>query len=287
MEYPMCTLILGEGKLEGLASTAIHEIAHSWYQMTLASNEALNAWMDEGFADFACDETIAAITNTPNDHAGSYKSYFTVVNNNLLEAPNQHSDHFITNRGYRTGSYVAGALFLNQMRYIIGDKNLYAGLKRYYNTWKFRHPEPNDFVRVMEKTSGLQLHWYLRYWINSNKKIDYEIKEVTDGGERTNVTLARIGEMPMPIDLTVTYKDGVKEMFYIPLNEMMGGKPVEDTSIKREELTEWRWVDPTYQLTINKPKSSIALIEIDPSQRMADINKANNKWVQSESPNSN
>ncbi len=285
MEYPMCTLILGEGKLEGLAGTAVHEIAHSWYQMVLASNEALHAWMDEGFADFSSDETLAFITQTEDDHAIAYKNYLALVANNMLEVPNQHSDHFITNKGYKTGSYTTGDLFLNQLSYIMGDKNFYVGMKRYYNTWKFRHPEPNDFIRVMEKTSGLQLHWFYRYWINTNKKIDYEIREVVGSGDRTEVTLARIGDIPMPIDLVVTFKDGSKQLLYVPLNEMMGSKPAEDTSIKTETLADWAWVNPTYKLTIDKAESEIASIEIDPSKRMADIQRSNNKWTPSESSN--
>jgi hypothetical protein len=157
-------------------------------------------------------------------------------------------------------------------------------MRRYYNTWKFHHPEPNDFMRIMEKSSGLQLHWFMRYWINSNKKIDYEIHEVADGGDRTEVTLGRVGDIPMPIDLVVTYKDGTKELLYIPLNEMMGGKPAEQASIKTEQLPDWAWVNATYKATISKPLSSIATIEIDPSQRMADVNRANNKWTPSDSP---
>jgi hypothetical protein len=278
MEYPMCTLILGEGKLEGLASTAIHEIAHSWYQAVLASNEALHAWMDEGFADFAHDEVIASITHTEGKHAGAYKTYFARTNLGLFEVPNQHSDHFETDRGYKVGSYTTGEVFLQQLQYIVGEANFYKGMKRYYNTWKFRHPEPNDFLRVMEKTSGMQLHWYYRYFINSNKTIDYEINEVNDNGDRTEIALKRIGLVPMPIDLVVTFKDGTKESLYIPLNETMGGKPPEDPSLKTDVLPDWAWVNPGYKAIVQRPVTEIAKIEIDPSLRMADVNRTNNTW---------
>lgn len=277
MEYPMCTLVVGEGKLEGLASTVVHEIAHSWYQMALASNESLHAWMDEGFADFACDEFLAHYTNTANDHAASYKSYFSVVNAGAYEIPDMHSDHFNTNKGYRTGSYVAGALFAHQMKYVIGEKNFYTGFKRYYNTWKFRHPEPNDFIRVMEKTSGLQLHWFLRYWTQTTKKIDYEIDDVLESGDSTKVILRRSGDIPMPIDLLVRYKDGSTEWRYIPLNEMMGAKPAED-AITRVVETDWHWTNPTYTIVLPKKISGIQSLEIDPSKRMADVSPANNIW---------
>lgn len=282
MEYPMCTLILGEGSQAGLNGVMAHEVAHSWYQMTLASNEALYSWMDEGFTDFASDEALNSITNQPNTHAGSYASYFGLVNSGLQEVATQHSDHYTTNRAYSTAAYSMGAVFLQQLKYLIGDEAFYTGMKRYYNTWKMKHPEPNDFLRIMEKVSGQQLHWYYRYWIQTTKRIDYGVGSVTEVNGNAMVELQRVGEFPMPIDLVVTYQDGSKELFYIPLNEQLGSKPVEDKTMKRTELPQWPWVYPTYTVQVNRKVADIKSIEIDPSQRLADINRKNNEKVLSE-----
>lgn len=282
MEYPMCTLILGEGTQAGLNGVMAHEVAHSWYQMTLASNEALYSWMDEGFTDFASEEALNSITNQPNTHAGSYASYFGLVNSGLQEVATQHSDHYTTNRAYSTAAYSMGAVFLQQLKYLIGDEAFYKGMKRYYNTWKMRHPEPNDFVRIMEKVSGQQLHWFYRYWIQTTKRIDYGVGSVTEVNGNTLVELQRIGEFPMPIDLLVTYKDGSKELFYIPLNEQLGAKPIEDKNLKRTTLADWPWVYPTYTVQLNRNSGEIQSIEIDASQRLADINRKNNLKVLTE-----
>lgn len=282
MEYPMCTLILGEGSQAGLNGVMAHEVAHSWYQMTLASNEALYSWMDEGFTDFASDEALNSITNQPNTHAGSYASYFGLVNSGLQEVATQHSDHYTTNRAYSTAAYSMGAVFLQQLKYLIGDEAFYTGMKRYYNTWKMKHPEPNDFLRIMEKVSGQQLHWYYRYWIQTTKRIDYGVGSVTEVNGNAMVELQRVGEFPMPIDLVVTYQDDSKELFYIPLNEQLGSKPVEDKTMKRTELPQWPWVYPTYTVQVNRKVADIKSIEIDPSQRLADINRKNNEKVLSE-----
>ncbi len=283
MEYPMCTLILGEGSLAGVSGTMAHEVAHSWYQMTLASNEALHAWMDEGFTDFASSEAMSAILNETNPpHQGSYSSYFSLVNSGLQEPANQHSDHFNTNRAYSTMAYSMGAVFLEQLKYLIGEENFYKGMKRYYNTWKMKHPEPNDFIRIMEKTSGLQLHWYLRYWINTTKRIDYGISRIAETEGNTLIELNRIGEFPMPIDLVVSFKDGSKKSFYISMNELLGNKPSEKGNEGRIALEPWPWVNSSYSLIINNKESEIESIEIDPSQRMADVNRKNNKLVLSE-----
>jgi hypothetical protein len=282
MEYPMCTLILGEGSQAGLNGVMAHEVAHSWYQMALASNESLYAWMDEGFTDFASDEALATIANQPITHAGSYTSYFNLVSSGLQEPASQHSDHFTTNRAYSTAAYSIGSVFLHQLKYIMGEEAFYKGMKRYYNTWKMRHPEPNDFLRVMEKESGLQLHWYHRYWIQTTKRIDYSIGNMIEKGGSTIINLERLGEFPMPIDLVVTLKDGTKELYYIPSNEMMGKKSIENKAIKQTDLAAWPWVNPTYAVDINRKLSEVESIEIDPSLRMADINRKNNKVIVSE-----
>jgi len=82
--------------------------------------------------------------------------------------------------------------------------------------------------------------------------------------------------MPMPLDVLVTYKDGSKEMHYIPLGLMYGKKSAED-SIRRIEHNEWQWVNPEYKMEILRNAGEIKQIEIDPSMRMADINRVNNK----------
>src|SRR5690606_13773473 len=129
---------------------------HSWYQGVLASNEALYPWLDEGFTDFAANESLASIFNEENPHQGSYAAYFSLVASGDQEPASQHSDHYNTNRAYTIAAYSMRTVFLNQLKYIIGEQNFYTGMRRYYNTWKFKHPEPNDFIRVMEKASGIQ-----------------------------------------------------------------------------------------------------------------------------------
>jgi hypothetical protein len=276
MEYPMCTLITGERSFGSLVGVTAHEAAHAWYQGVLASNESLYPWFDEGFTDFASNESMSFMFNEPNVHVGSYGGYFGLVKSGLQEPASQASDHFTTNRAYGVAAYSMGTVFLHQLKYIIGEEVFYKGMRQYFNTWKFKHPEPIDFVRIMEKVSGMQLKWYHSYWINTTKRIDYGIKNTLDNGTETYVTLERIGEMPMPIDLVVTYKDGSKEMFYIPLSEMLGNKGIEDKTLPRNDLEAWPWVNPSYIVKINKRSSEIATIEIDPSLRMADIDRKNN-----------
>ncbi|ATL47323.1 peptidase M1 [Chitinophaga caeni] len=281
MEYPMATLILGNGTMAGLYGVAVHEWMHSWYQGMLATNESLYPWMDEGFTTFAEDNIIYNTTPSLKGKwplQNSYRSYFYLTGNGLEEPMSTHSDHYNTNMGYSITAYSKGAVFMEQLGYIIGAANRDQGLLNYYWEWRFKHPNVNDFIRVMEKQSGIQLDWYKLYFVYSTKHIDYGIQSVEERNGKTVVTLARVGKMPMPIDLVLTTKDGKKIMHYIPLGLMFNNKPNEDPSMTRVEHANWKWTSPTYECVIDMPKNEIQSLEIDPSQRMADVDRENNVY---------
>ncbi|MEM6725480.1 MAG: M1 family metallopeptidase, partial [Bacteroidota bacterium] len=206
MEYPMCTLINGKGGKSAVESVTIHEVIHSWYQMVLATNEALYAWMDEGFTTYATNVVKMELYQTnANLHTRTYGNYFYYASAGAEEPMSTHADHYDTNGAYSIGSYVKGAVFVHQLEYIVGKETFDKGMLRYYDEWAFKHPEPNDFIRVMEKESGLELDWYKEYFVNSTKTIDYGIKSVKENGNQIVVDLERIGYMPMPVDVEVEY----------------------------------------------------------------------------------
>ena len=280
MEYAMCTLILGQGTFEGLLGVTAHEMAHSWFQHVLASNESKHGWMDEGFTSFIEDYALNQMSDkkVENPFAGAYKGYYSMVSSGKELPQATHADRFDENRVYSITSYSKGEIFLAQLIYLIGKDNLMATLKKYYSDFKFTHLTPNDIKRSAERVSGANLDWYLTDWTKTINTIDYGIKEVKDNANQTIVTLERIGRMPMPIDLLVEYTDGTMESFYIPLRMMSFEKENPTPSIKRTVLGDWTWAHPTTQFTIAKPKSSIKKITIDPSGLMADVKQDNNVY---------
>ena len=280
MEYAMCTLILGQGTFEGLLGVTAHEMAHSWFQHVLASNELKHGWMDEGFTSFIEDYALNQMSDkkVENPFEGAYKNYFSMVNSGKELPQTTHADRFDENRVYSITSYSKGEVFLAQLIYLIGKENLMKTLKKYYSDFKFKHPTPNDIKRSAERVSGANLDWYLTDWTKTTNTIDYGIREPRDIGERTIVTLERNGRMAMPIDLLVEYTDGTMESFYIPLRMMNFEKENPNPAIKRTVLGDWAWAFPTMEFMIAKPKSAIKKITIDPSGLMADIKKENNTY---------
>jgi hypothetical protein len=265
MEYAMSTLITGERKFGSLFGVTAHEMAHTWFQFLLATNESLHPWMDEGFTSYISNKATAEILETgANPNAGAYRGYNYVVQNNIEEPLSTHADRYHINTAYSVASYSKGSIFLSQLEYIIGAENTAKGIKKYFTDFSFKHPTPNDIKRSMEKVSGIHLDWYLNEWTQTLHTIDYGVKSV----EGNRITLERIGKMPMPIDIEVTYKDGSKEHFNIPLRIMRGNKPTSATVIE-----DWGWAIPTYTFTTSK---NIKSVVIDKSNLMADINDENN-----------
>jgi hypothetical protein len=285
MEYPMATLITGERPMNSLVGVSIHELFHSWYQMILGTNESLYPWMDEGFTSFSSSEIMNYLKSKSliegeiqdNPHYNVTRSFAGFTASGLEEPLSTHSDHYTTNTAYGVGSYTKGSVFLKQLEYIIGKESFDQGLMNYFETWKFKHPNPNDFIRVIEKTAGMELDWYLQYWVNSTATIDYEVADLQSTKRGTNVMLKKVGRMPMPIDLTIKRTDGKVTMFTIPLRIMRSEKSKEQ-DINLLVLPDWPWTHADYSFELPYPKDEIESVEIDPSYRMADIDLDNNVW---------
>jgi hypothetical protein len=278
MEYAMSTLITGERSLSSLVGVMVHELAHSWFHGVLASNESLYPWMDEGFTSYASNLAMASIFQaSATPHRGSYGGYYRLVKSGLEEPMSTHADHYQTNSAYGAAAYSKGAVFLAQLGYVIGEEARDRGMLRYWNTWKFKHPNVNDLVRVMEKESGLELDWYKEYFVYTTKTIDYAVKEVKASEGGTSITLERVGAMPMPVDVVITYKDGTKELVYLPLEMMRGEKKAEANAPSIVLSQDWSWTHPTHTISLKRSLDTIKSVEIDPSKRMADVQVENNK----------
>jgi len=281
MEYAMSTLITGGDKPGSLIGTMVHELAHSWFQHVLATNEAKHAWMDEGFTSFIsalCNNEIRA-QNKENPFESIYNGYYSLVASGREQPQSTHADRYDSNMPYGNASYRKGAIFLSQLGYVIGQDKLMETIRKYYSDFKFKHPIPNDIKRTAEKVSGIELDWYLTDWTQTTNTIDYGIKGVVADGEKTKINLERIGLMGMPLDILVVYNDGTQETFYAPLRMMRGEKENPYPQVRRTVLDDWPWAFKNYDFTLNKPLSSIKVVLIDPSQLMADVNLKNNFWT--------
>ena len=280
MEYAMLTLITGNRKFGSLVGVTAHEMAHSWFQHVLATNETKHEWMDEGFTSFISTLGTNKVLKVEKDfpHEGSYNGYFRLAKSGVEQPQSTNANRYHYNFAYESTAYSKGAVFLGQLGYIIGRDNLYKTLQAYYNEFKFKHPVPNDIRRIAERVSGIQLRWYLTDWTQTTNTIDYGITSVEAKENATRISLERKGLMPMPLDVLIQYKDGTQEVHYIPITLMRGEKENPyglSWSVKKD----WSWADPNYSFSINRSQEEIELITIDPTYYMADIDRENNTYI--------
>ena len=273
MEYAMCTMITGERSYPSLLGVTAHEMAHAWFQHLLATNEAKHAWMDEGFTEYITSLSENYVNNESPEfpHKSSYDRYYLLAKSGFEQAQTIHSDRYDYNFAYGASAYSKGSVFLSQLGYIIGKENLNKTLRRYYEEFKFKHPTPNDFKRIAEKVSDLELEWYLNEWTRTPHKIDYGIDISSLEDERV-ITLKRKARIPMPIEVVVSFEDGSSEMYYIPNDLLHGYKTFENEVYLMEP---WNWASTEYEFEVQGNKK-VSKVEIDPSKRIADVNQMDN-----------
>lgn len=305
MEYPMLTLDGGEyPKHKGLLA---HEVGHMWFYGMLGSNETYRASLDEGFTQFATvwamDKINGKVNARPTTNAyqqahsdsvvyrfeNLYNSYITDAVTGYDEQLNTHSAGFhgaIRQGGSYRLVYNKTGVMLYNLKYVLGDSLFLKAMQYYVAKWKMAHPYPEDFRDAITEYTQTDLTWFFDQWMETTKNIDYaigKIKDVTTKSQKysnlksdLNITsydveFFRIGRMQMPIDFTVTTKNGVKYNYHIPNTWF-----VKQTDAQiLPKWYGWDLLQPTYHaiITVNGVLSNV---EIDPEHFLADVDLMNN-----------
>ncbi len=294
MEYPMLTL--DGGAEPGYHSLLVHEIGHNWFYGQVGSNETYRAAMDEGFTQFLTSWGLRIIdgenmiTGTPKS---KYRRHFTepinVLDRNVITrytyealngaqtTLNTHSDDFnnALNHGGGYGQvYFKTATMLYNLEYVLGDSLFQAALHHYFEQWKFVHPYYEDFRASVIQFTHVDLSWFFDEWFETAKTINYEVKRIhrIHGTDSFAISLNRASDMQMPIDLTVTRKDGSKQNYYIPNTWFV--KKTDATLLPK--WTGWGSFGRRYTAHVYAP-SGIRSVQIDTTFRLGDIDLVDNK----------
>ena len=124
----------------------------------------------------------------------------------------------------------------------------------------------------------MQLQWFLNEFMETDHTADYAISKVEGKGNKTEVTLKRVGRLPLSIDLWVTDKAGNIHYVYVPLRMTYAEKPNTYPAYSRTVLPAWGWGNPTYTFTLDMPLEDIKSITLDPENKSVDTDKENNSF---------
>jgi aminopeptidase N len=269
MEYPMLAMETKSNDKYDLYNVVTHEIGHMWFPMIVGSNERVYMWQDEGFNTFINTFSEARRYPEKGDQMARAAEERRMVEGYMVagvDKPVNITPDRIDPRLLGEASYVKPSVGLQLLRQeILGPDAFDDAFRTYTARWAYKHPTPTDFFRTMEDVSGRRLDWFWRQWFIENARFDQSIDSVvvkkTGNTTKVGVVYGNRERGVLPIRARFTFSDGSTKEYVYPAE-------VWSTNTRRY-LREYSFTD-----------KDVVKIELDPEQRLLDIDRANNSWGQ-------
>lgn len=212
MEYPM---MVNDNPIEDRAESielTDHEIFHTMFPFYMGINETKYGWMDEGWATIGEWLISPMIDSTIVDEygvAGYERAAGKEVDLPIVTLTTQE-----TGTTMFINSYPKPAMGYLYVKDMLGDDLFYKGLHNYFRNWNGKHPIPYDFFYSMNEGCGKNLDWFWKRWFFDNGVPDLAIAKVVEKGKQKQITVQAKGSKPVPVDITIEYKDGSQEKIH-------------------------------------------------------------------------
>ncbi len=263
MEYPNITVIAKMPSKDMLEMVIMHEVGHNWFYGILGSNERDHTWMDEGLNEYTnirywqkkyVDRNEQfVIQDFIQNKMGVGKSLSFSWFNYMQYAGNAKSRDAqplnLTANEYTRGNYgqhyAKTAVFMRFLQHYLGEEKMDEIMKDYYETWKFRHPYPEDLEDIFTKHTDRDLKWFFNGVFNQTTFVDYGIAQ-----ENEKFILTNVGTFKCPVEVGYFKRDG--------------------KLLQREWVEGFQW-----QKLLHHPVGT-HFVTIDPDQHMPDTDRTNN-----------
>ncbi len=203
MEYPTITLVGGSDDPEYIHTCVVHEAGHNWFYGIIGSNERRYPWMDESINSFY-EHRIAPDTGRGSKALGglslNYLSYAMMAAKHTLMPVSSASDSF-PYINYATDIYGKGAFYFEWLSAYMGPEHFQSAMQAYYETWKFRHPQPRDFEALFRKHSDKSLDWFFDELLPSDRPVDFAIGKVRRDATGTYVQVKNKSGLKLPVQV--------------------------------------------------------------------------------------
>jgi hypothetical protein len=212
MEYPM---MVNDNPVEDRAESielTDHEIFHTMFPFYMGINETKYGWMDEGWATIGEWLISSIIDSTLVDEYG-VAPYERAAGSEIdlpistLTTQEFGSSMFLN-------SYPKPAMGYLYVKDLLGDELFFKALHTYIRNWNGKHPTPADFFNSINAGAGKNLDWFWKRWFFDGGIPDLGIGKFSASKSQKAVAIELKGSKPLPIDLTVLYKDGSSEKFH-------------------------------------------------------------------------
>jgi hypothetical protein len=212
MEYPM---MVNDNPLENTQDAITltdHEIFHTMFPFYMGTNETKYGWMDEGWATIA--EWLISPVIDPKIKDGYGVEPYAKTAGTEGDEPIMTLTPGLTGVSTFTDSYPKPAFGYLYVKDMLGDELFTKALHYYISQWHGKHPMPYDFFNCMNTGAGVNMNWFWKAWFFDNGQPDLAISDVIKNANNYTVTITRVGTKPVPVDLTINYKDGSTRLIH-------------------------------------------------------------------------
>ena len=210
MEIPMMCNDGNYFNEAGQAGVTFHEIAHTYFPFYMGINERKYAWMDEGWATFFTSDMLGNLVKDADEFTGNVR-YIGLAMGNEYDTPMILPS--IATRGpmLNFNSYVKASVSYYVLKDVLGDDLFKKALQEYINRWNGKHPIPWDYFFTFNDAAKEDLNWFWNPWYFERGFPDLAVKNVNIKGSNAEITVEKIGNVPVPINLKITYADDSTE----------------------------------------------------------------------------
>lgn len=230
MESPMMVNMGSGDQRIWTVHTTVHEVVHSYFPFYMGNNERKYAWMDEGLTQMISEYIQYEIDKTIDFRARNVTRYLDYAGQ-YDEVPMMYPSYMIRGEMYGNHAYFRPANAFNMMRDFMGDALFKKGLQEYIKRWNGKHPSPYDLFFTFEDITDDELGWFYEPWFFKQGYPDLAIDSVFAKDDLLKIEVTKEGELPIPIALTVKFKDGSTKRAY------------RTVSVWKNEEDESVWVD--------------------------------------------
>lgn len=250
----------------------IHEFGHQYFYGLLASNEAEEAWLDEGLNSYlethVMDSTYGrgSVLDIPGlELSDTHLQIFSYVAGTPDRGPLfRKAWEYDTEQDYGVSSYAKPATVMHSLAGYVGWETMVEILRTYYDRWAFRHPTTRDFQDVVEDVADEDMDWFFDQYVYGEVTVDYEVYSVSSERKwradstmqyQYDLQLHRVGSGYFPVDIEITFADGTT------------------STVAWDGQSVWKF----HTLTSSQP---ITQVWIDPSRSIAlELTPLDNRWT--------
>jgi hypothetical protein len=235
MEIPMMCNNGNAGGAARQAGVTLHEIAHTYFPFFMGTNERKYAWMDEGWATFFTSHNIGSISEGADELSGNIM-YIGIAMGTETDLPTITPS--VSARGTQMlgfASYVKASIAYYFLKDALGEDLFKKAMLEYINRWNGKHPLPYDFFFTFNDVAKEDLSWFWKPWFFESGYPDLSVKNVAVSKGKAELDIEKAGNVPVPIDLEISYTDGTKENIYKNTSVWKNGNKETKIEIKTEK----------------------------------------------------